>query len=114
MQKGKRDQGKDSMFVSLKAIEMQIALPRTQETGKLHEQLQQRGQLQNDLASFEVQKEDRRKTNTVTRKNQKEKLHLTDDQISREVLAESEKENPQAVEPSAPHPFKGNFVDFSG
>ncbi|MBM7692239.1 dsDNA-specific endonuclease/ATPase MutS2 [Peribacillus deserti] len=102
--------------MSLKAIEMQIALPRTQEAGKIQEQLQQRGQLQNDLASLEMHKEDKRKTSTVTRKNQKEKLHLTDEiEGEKGTYLEIDKEESlQTSESSAPHPFKGNFVDFSG
>ena len=40
--------------MSLKAIEMQVALPRTLDATKLHDQLQQRGQLINDQANEEV------------------------------------------------------------
>ena len=42
--------------MSLKTIELQVALPRTFEAGKLSEQIQQRGQHANDLASIEVRK----------------------------------------------------------
>lgn len=47
--------------MSLKAIEMQVALPRTHDAGKLLEQMQQRGQLQHDLASESVKREEEKR-----------------------------------------------------
>ena len=42
--------------MSLKAIEMQVALPRTLDADKIHDQLQQRGQHINDQANEDVTK----------------------------------------------------------
>lgn len=43
--------------MSLKAIELQVALPRTHDAGRVQEQLQQRSQITQDLATREMQKE---------------------------------------------------------
>lgn len=43
--------------MSLKAIELQVALPRTHDAGKVQEQLHQRSQITQDLATREMQKE---------------------------------------------------------
>ena len=43
--------------MSLKAIEMQVALPRTLDAGKIQEQMQQRGQNMINIANDAVQNE---------------------------------------------------------
>ena len=57
--------------MSLKAIELQVALPRTQEISKVQEQLQQRSQLTHDLAAREMQKEMKKQEATVLKNQQK-------------------------------------------
>ena len=52
-------------MMRLKSIEMQVALPRTLDANKLHDQLQQRGQLINDQANEEVKKEVEKQRNFV-------------------------------------------------
>lgn len=55
--------------MSLKAIELQVALPRTHDAGRVQEQLQQRSQITQDLATREMQKEIKKQETTVL-KNQ--------------------------------------------
>ena len=43
--------------MSLKAIEMQVTLPRTLDAGKIQEQMQQRGQNMINIANDAVQNE---------------------------------------------------------
>ncbi|WP_409294353.1 hypothetical protein V1498_14210 [Peribacillus sp. SCS-26] len=99
--------------MSLKAIEMQIALPRTLDAQKVQEQLQQRGQLQNAEATREIDKEARRRRSSVTRKNELEKTQADNGGRQPEDLQPACCESSREDAP-APHPFKGAFVDFSG
>ena len=62
--------------MSLKAIEMQIALPRTQDAGKIQEQLQQRSQVQLDHAAHEVQKQVEKNEHSVVKEERKHPYSL--------------------------------------
>jgi hypothetical protein len=103
------------MMLSLKSIEMQVALPRTHEAGKLQEQLQQRGQLQNDFASQSVKKEDDKKKSTVMKQEQKGLTRFSQDghpnEHHRQGGSKKEKQQKELIEQ---HPYKGTKVDFSG
>lgn len=101
--------------MSLKSIEMQVALPRTLDATKLHDQLQQRGQLINDQAHEEVKKELEKQRNFVVKNenlahttlhNQKHE-HKKDEH---EQHTDKEKQNVKHEY----HPYKGNFIDYSG
>ena len=101
--------------MSLKSIEMQVALPRTLDATKLHDQLQQRGQLINDQANEEDKKEVEKQRNFViknenlactTLHNQKQE-HKKD---KNEQHSDKEKQNVKHEH----HPYKGNFIDYSG
>ncbi|WP_042348883.1 hypothetical protein [Bacillus massiliigorillae] len=107
--------------MSLKAIEMQIALPRTQDVGKIQEQLQQRSQLTHDLAAREMQKETEKKEHTITKYKQKEEVHLKQDHSSQQYEQshsqhDNKKESAEKAEKviKQTHPYKGNSIDFSG
>lgn len=102
-------------MVSLKAIEMQIALPRTHDAGKLQEQIQQRGQLHNDLASESVKKEDEKKKNTVVKQEQKDVTRFHKDGSKKENFDHNgTKKEKQQQQQKEKHPYKGTKVDFSG
>lgn len=99
--------------MSLKSIEMQVALPRTQDAGKIQEQLQQRGQLHHDLTVQTGKKEDEKKAKTIIKHEQKDLVrfdkegHQKDDhqQETRKQKKQHHKES---------HPYKGTILDFSG
>jgi hypothetical protein len=102
--------------MSLKAIEMQIALPRMQDASKLQEQIQQRGQQQNDVAANSVTKEVEKNRISVNKQEQKEKARLKEQE--REKNGHQQGEKNRKMKESQPvkevHPYKGNFFDFSG
>ncbi|MGG0718806.1 hypothetical protein ABE096_14580 [Robertmurraya massiliosenegalensis] len=101
--------------MSLKAIEMQIALPRTHEAGKLLEQMQQRGQLHQDLASDSVKKEDVKKKNSVIKQEQKDTARFQKDGQNREQPDQNgTKREKHKHHPKENHPYKGTRVDYSG
>ncbi|MDV7763287.1 hypothetical protein SC499_01090 [Peribacillus simplex] len=62
--------------MSLKAIEMQIAIPRTQDAGKIQEQNQQKNLIQQDHAAHQVQKDSERKQRTVVGEERKLPAHF--------------------------------------
>ena len=104
--------------MSLKAIELQVALPRTQDAGKLQEQIQQRSQLTHDLAAREMQKEVEKQEKSVVKQKQKDNVKLKKDEESGtqyESPTQKEQEKEEIEEPvKMQHPYKGNKIDFSG
>lgn len=103
--------------MSLKLVELQVALPRTQDLGKLQEQLQQRGQLVQDNLASAQQKEDIEKKNQVNKydKTAKNKL-LKDGQNSNGAYdsKKRKKQNKPTHQVEAHHPYKGNSIDIEG
>ncbi|MDQ0156788.1 hypothetical protein [Robertmurraya andreesenii] len=102
--------------MSLKAIEMQIALPRTQDIGKLQEQLQQRGQLQQDFATETVKKEEDKKKSTVVKQERKDEAHFHKDGHHRDDKEQKgrKKDGQEHQQRTELHPYKGTKVDISG
>lgn len=102
--------------MSLKGVELQIAIPKTFEAGKMAEQAQQQTLAQQANANEALKKELERKQKVV---NTSESM----DEISKEEEAGGEyikstrrkkKKSDEKTTKQAQHPFKGNFVDFSG
>ncbi len=102
--------------MSLKAIEMQIALPRMQDARKLQEQLQQRGQQQNDVAANTFAKEVEKNRISVNKHEQKEQVRLKDHQREKNDNQQGKRnrKNKESQPVKEVHPYKGNFFDFSG
>ncbi|WP_078547083.1 hypothetical protein [Litchfieldia alkalitelluris] len=97
--------------MSLKLIELQVAIPRTQDFGKITEQLNQRGQiLQNQLAT-EQKKLDQVKRKQVSAKSKSDSTVLQQGNASlpSAVLQES-----IIKQQSQFHPTKGKMIDIIG
>lgn len=99
--------------MSLKAVELQIAIPKTFDAGKMADQHGQNviGQqinaheaLKEEIKKKQLQVSDTEKIDQITdnKQQQNQEQHLSEEQQQ----GQEEKE--------APHPFKGNFFDFSG
>lgn len=97
--------------MSLKAIELQIAIPKTFEAGKIAEQKQQQAQLAQDSANMQTEKQAVKSKETVLKSSPYAKLDGDDQQPSEESQQQEKKEKEQQ---QAKHPFKGSFVDYSG
>ena len=102
--------------MSLKAIELQIALPKTFEAGKVAEQKQQQIQVNQDVASELTKKEERLQKTVVQKGEQSQTLKneredRADEYVSR--LARKKVEDEEADEKQKNHPYKGSFVDFT-
>ncbi|WP_062105052.1 hypothetical protein [Bacillus niameyensis] len=105
--------------MSLKSIEMQVALPRTVEAGKVSEQLQQRGQLISDQANEEMTKQIEQDRRSVKEMSEQEKLHLKqgsrDGQNDHKHNEHDKKQkDPRKDRTKDSHPYKGKTIDYSG
>ncbi|WP_188205831.1 hypothetical protein [Alkalibacillus aidingensis] len=103
--------------MSWKAVEMQIALPRTQDASQLQEQLQQRGQNMQSQLTQEQLRELERKRKAVLEANQRDDVHVKDHDDERDQLPfHKRRNNHKQHEESSEwnHPHLGNRVDFSG
>ena len=101
--------------MSLKGIELQIAIPKTFEAGKVSEQKQQQSQVSQDFANHLTAKDQMKNRETVVKSDQTARTDAdagdgqTDWQPSeRESKEEKDKEEKMV------HPYKGAFVDFTG
>jgi hypothetical protein len=102
--------------MSLKAVELQIAIPKTFEAGKAADQHQQNVIHQQMNANEALKKELERKQLAV---NTTENADAIKDEHERSGNGESqssmgERKNGEQEQPKAHHPFKGNFIDYSG
>ena len=102
--------------MSLKAVELQIAIPKTFEAGKVAEQHQQNVINQQIDANEALKKELERKQMAV---NMTGNMDAITDEEGKNGNGGSqssfgEKNNSEQKQQKAQHPFKGNFIDFSG
>lgn len=102
--------------MSLKLIELQVALPRTQDIGKVQEQVNQRSQLQQDLLVNAAQLEEEKKRKQVTKNDELGKTLTGNKKSFGQTSQNKENKNVEKLqeEPKEQHPYKGNIVDFVG
>lgn len=101
--------------MSLKAVELQIAIPKTFDAGKIADQHQQNVIGQQVNAHEALKKEIKKKQLQVTDTEKTDKI--TDNkkqQNQQQNLSEQNQQPKHEKEAQAQHPFKGNFIDFSG
>ncbi|MCT2534549.1 hypothetical protein NC661_15895 [Aquibacillus koreensis] len=101
--------------MSWKSVEMQVALPRTQDVGKVQEQLHQRGKvMQESLASNQLVTEDlkRKKVNDSEQKDQvKNKKQESNSQYSTNNIKSNHTEESDL---RSKHPYLGKQIDYNG
>lgn len=103
--------------MSLKSIEMQIALPRSVDSAKISEQLQQRGQQIIDHATDDMKWKDTQNRQSVVEMEKGHKLwqHTDDDQPSSQYEGKQNQNKKQQQKMQEPiHPYKGKSIDYSG
>ncbi|KON68509.1 hypothetical protein AKG34_06565 [Peribacillus butanolivorans] len=107
--------------MSFNAIEMQIALSRTQDAGKIQEQNQQKNLIQQDHAAHQVRKNQERKLKTVVSEEQKLPAHFYEKEgnadkwqfLKKDRQKENKKKTITTVKKDS-HPYKGIRIDYSG
>ncbi|WP_342512579.1 RNA polymerase subunit sigma [Sporosarcina sp. FSL K6-1522] len=100
--------------MSLKAIELQIAIPKTFDAGKIAEQKQQQSQLSQDLANNLTEKQMLKNRETVLESEKYAALDADGEQRKEQQLAEEQERRQKEEEKKTVHPYKGSFVDFTG
>lgn len=99
----------------LRAIDLQMAMPRAQMAGKIQDQLQQRGQVNQDMMAASSQQEDQRNTGRVTTLDGTIHNRAENNDSNAALKAEGELLSLQAEEQiskaSVNHPYKGNLFD---
>ena len=99
--------------MSLKGIELQIAIPKTFDAGKIAEQKQQQSQLNQDLANALTERQALRNKETVLEAEKYGKTNA-DKKNGEEGQAEDDERQTNEEEKKMVHPYKGSFVDFNG
>ncbi|PXW92504.1 hypothetical protein DES38_10285 [Streptohalobacillus salinus] len=100
--------------MSWKAVEMQVALPRTQDAGKIQEQMQQRGQFMQNMISKEAKAENAVLEHSV---NDLEKDRLLKDKEHKDNQHEHQGDKEQQEKKKQIkqyHPYLGHRVDING
>lgn len=103
--------------MSLKSIELQVALPRTLEAGKLQEQLQQQGTILQEHASLSVKREEQEQRTKVLKSDLKEIRATLKDQGGNGAANYSSKKQKRIKEEETKkenHPYKGTNIDYCG
>lgn len=95
-------------LVSLKLIELQVAIPRTMDAGKIANDLAQKGLIQQENVTETNRKKQLAEAKKVTGKERAEQssLHTKEQQDGRAGGASNSG--------STKHPFKGQKIDYSG
>ncbi|WP_188454363.1 hypothetical protein [Virgibacillus oceani] len=100
--------------MSWKSIEMQVALPRTQDAGKLQEQMLKHGQhIQESIAESQLKQEEQKRK----RVNEFEQINDVNNRRERGNSDHPQRDNQQKSEQEEQmieHPYLGNKIDFSG
>ncbi|SER07082.1 hypothetical protein SAMN04487944_101126 [Gracilibacillus ureilyticus] len=102
--------------MSWKSVEMQVALPRTQDAGKLQDLLQQQGRLAQEQLSHMAAVEESQKRKRILEQQASEQLKNGKKEKGMGIHMETgdhEKESSMEQE-TVQHPFLGNKIDFSG
>lgn len=101
--------------MSLKALELQIAIPKTFEAGKIADQQQQHVINQQINANEALKKEVARQQTIV---NETEGLDALSEEEERgqnqQQQQHMKKQQQKQQQQKAQHPFKGNLFDYSG
>ncbi|TQR20946.1 RNA polymerase subunit sigma [Psychrobacillus vulpis] len=100
--------------MSLKGVELQIAIPKTFDAGKVADQLQQQNSVNQANAQAASERQLEKNRETVTKSNNTAEAHLTDGERDKEEQERKKREKKEQEQKQAKHPFKGNFVDYSG
>ena len=99
--------------MSLKGIELQIAIPKTFDAGKIAEQKHQQTQLNLDHANALTEKQTLMSRESVTELEDSAKTSADGQHNEQSQLTDVERQQNEEEEKTV-HPYKGSFVDFIG
>lgn len=99
--------------MSLKSIELQVAIPKTFDAGKIADQLHQQNTISQANAQAASARQLEKNGETVTKSNETE-TDLGEASHQNQEQEKKKRPNHEQALNETKHPFKGNFVDFSG
>ncbi|WP_419958215.1 RNA polymerase subunit sigma [Psychrobacillus psychrotolerans] len=100
--------------MSLKLAELQIAIPKTFDAGKIADQIQQQGAISQSNAQAASEKQLEKNRETVIKSSETSETSSQDEEKERMEHERQNREKKEQELKETKHPFKGNFVDFSG
>lgn len=101
--------------MSLKGIELQIAIPKTFDAGKIADQQQQNTIHQQMHANDALKKDSERKQLTVKETDETDNIANKDEgqASSNEQFSKKKRQQMLKEDKKVNHPFKGNLIDFT-
>ncbi|ENH98211.1 hypothetical protein J416_00659 [Gracilibacillus halophilus YIM-C55.5] len=99
--------------MSWKSVEMQIALPRTQDAGKMQDLMQQQGRvMQNQLAQT-IASEEIKRRKQVNQSDANEKANNDQEESETPAPLPTIKHQQKQQQEATKHPYLGKRFDFS-
>ena len=98
--------------MSLKGLELQIAIPKTVDAGKMADQMQQQSLVNQANAQAATERQIEKNRETVIKSNLIERDSKGNSQEQDEHEKKDRKKGQETN--NIKHPFKGNFVDYNG
>jgi hypothetical protein len=95
--------------VSLKLVELQLALPRTYDMGKVQEQIQQQSQVLQAQLAMSMQKKEEEARHQVTKKEKSFEVRWEKENSSPLLYKDKNKKGEKQR-----HPYKGKIIDYTG
>ncbi len=99
--------------MSLKGIELQIAIPKTFDAGKIAEQKHQQTQLNQDHANSLTERQAVKGGETVTESEEAARMRANGKNQQQDQTEDGDQQQSEE-EKKTVHPYKGAFVDFTG
>jgi hypothetical protein len=96
-------------IMSLKLVELQLALPRTYDIGKIQEQMEQQSQLMQSQLEASIQKQEELQRHRVTANEKSSEMRWKKEK-NPPLLQKNEKNKRRKQN----HPYKGTTIDFTG
>lgn len=104
--------------MSLKSIELQVAIPRTHDAGRMQEQMTKQSQQFQDTLTKQQLREELIKRGKVNEYEQVKNLHVKDEEKDNERENPDEqkkrKQEEEKKQSQLEHPYLGKKIDFSG
>ena len=103
--------------MSLKSIELQVAIPKAQEASKLQEQMNRQGQQFQEKVSEEQLREEQLKRKQINKQEDVEKRGVTDEKNenshANKIKAKKHKHKEQVQLEKTQHPYIGKRIDLT-
>ena len=100
--------------MSLKLAELQIAIPKTFDAGKVADQIQQQGTISQANAQAATERQLEKNRETVIKSSETSETSSQEEEKERTEQERLNREKKELEIKDTKHPFKGNFVDLSG